>query len=59
MVGMIINIKPKGIKDFIQEDESLTSKITYEEFLRVESGFDDSGIDEAYKAYKKVIEKSK
>lgn len=50
-------IKPKGLKDFLQEDRSLSTPMTYEEFNNsIQSGFDDSGIDEAYEAYKRVLE---
>lgn len=50
-------IKPKSIMDFIREDPGLSEKITYEEFMKrsARSGFDDSGIEEAYEAYKKVM----
>lgn len=43
--------------DFIREDPGLSEKITYEEFMErsARSGFDDSGIEEAYEAYKKVM----
>lgn len=53
-----MNIKPKGLNEFLHEDKTLTRKITYEEFSRVESGFDDSRIDEAYEVYKKAIKQS-
>lgn len=50
-------IKPKGLKDFLEEDKSLTTPMTYKEFINsVQSGFDDSGIEEAYEAYKRVLE---
>ena len=49
----------KSIMDFIREDPGLSEKIIYEEFLErsSKSGFDDSGIEEAYEAYKRVIAK--
>lgn len=52
-------IKPKSIMDFIREDPGLSEKITYEEYmerLNRPGGFDDSGIEEAYEAYKRVIQ---
>ena len=50
-------IKPKGLKEFLAEDKSLTTRMTYEEFTNsVQSGFDDIGIEEAYETYKRVLE---
>lgn len=50
----------KSIMDFIREDPGLSEKITYEEYVERcnrPGGFDDSGIEEAYEAYKRVKEK--
>lgn len=50
-------VKPKGFHDYLKDDESLTKKMTYEEFINSQkTGFDDSGIEEAYEAYKRVLE---
>ena len=50
-------IKQKGFYDYLKDNETLTSKITYEEFINSQkSGFDDSGIEKAYEAYKRVLE---
>lgn len=50
-------IKQKGFHDYLKDDETLTRKITYEEFINSQkSGFDDSGIEKAYEAYKRVLE---
>lgn len=47
----------KSFMDYIREDPGLSEKITYEEFMErsARSGFDDSGIEEAYEAYKRVL----
>lgn len=45
-------IKPKSLMDYISEDASLSQKITYEEFQNfIQTGFDNSGIEEAYGSY--------
>ena len=49
-------IKPKVLKDFLEEDKSLTTPLTYEEFNSAQSGFDDIGIEETYETYKRVLE---
>lgn len=52
-------IKPKGLQDFLTEDPSLTEKITYEEFVRRQqttATIKDDGVEEAYNAYRKVLE---
>lgn len=52
-------IKPKGFKDFLAEDPSLTEKITYEEFVRRQqttTTIKDDGVKDAYNAYLKVLE---
>lgn len=59
MLRYLIMIKQKSIMDFIREDPGLSEKITYEEYMKRlnrPSGFDDSGIEEAYETYKKVIQ---
>lgn len=52
------HIKPKGLSDYLREDPSLTRKITYEEFKNSEvSGASlDDGIEEAYNAYKEILD---
>lgn len=50
-------IKQKGLEDYLKDDETLKIPLTYEEFnSSIQSGFDDSGIEEAYEAYKRVLE---
>ena len=50
-------IKPKGIMDYIAEDAELSRKITLEEFnSSTKTEVDDSGIEEAYKTYRKIID---
>ncbi len=51
-------IKPKGLQDFLNEDPSLTEKITYEEFENGQKAINmkDDGIAEAYDAYRRVLE---
>lgn len=52
-------VKPKSYLDFIAEDKSLTKKITLEEFENNEFAPENSDetIEEAYAAYKRVMEK--
>ncbi len=48
-------IKPKGLQEILTENPSLRKKITYEEYQdSIQSGFDDTGIEEAYRAYQSV-----
>lgn len=52
-------IKPKRFQDYLNDDPSLTEKITYEEFVRrqqVPSNQKDDSVEEAYNAYLKVLE---
>lgn len=51
-------IKPKGLQDFLNEDASLTEKITYKEFENGQKAINmkDYGIAEAYDAYRRVLE---
>ncbi len=49
-------IKPKGLQELLAEDPLLTKKIPYEELTSsTKQRVDDSSIDNAYKAYQKVI----
>lgn len=54
-----INIKPKGLQDFLAEDYSLTEKITFEEFVRRNQEMSiihkNDGVEEAYNTYLKVL----
>lgn len=52
-------VKPKSYLDFIAEDESLTKKMTLEEYENNEFAPENSDetIEEAYDAYKRVMEK--
>lgn len=51
-------IKPKSIMDYIVEDAVLSRKMTYGEFdSSTKTGVDDSEIEEAYKTYRKVIDR--
>ena len=50
--------KPKGLQDFLNEDSSLTEKITYEEFEKrqqITAIQKDDGVEEAYNGYRKVL----
>lgn len=52
-------IKPKSIQDFLDEDPSLTEKITYEEFIEKKAASKDNeeiSIEEAYDSYRRVLE---
>lgn len=54
-------IKPKGLKEILAEDPSLTEKITYEEFVRRQQAtatIKDDGVEDAYNAYLKVSEEN-
>lgn len=52
-------MKLKGLKECLEEDPSLTRKITYEEFQNsiVSCADLDDGVEEAYDSYKKVLGK--
>lgn len=50
-------VKQKGLKEFLEEDETLKQPMAYEDFNCVKHGFDDSGIEYAYNYYIKMIEK--
>lgn len=52
-------VKPKSYLDFIAEDESLTKKITLEEYENNKFAPENSDetIEEAYAAYKRVMKK--
>lgn len=52
-------IKQKGFQDYLNDDPSLTEKITYEEFIRrqqMSANQKDDGVKEAYNSYLKVLE---
>ena len=51
-------IKPKGLQDILNENPSLTEKITYEEFINRQqsTSIKDDGVEEAYNSYLKVFE---
>ena len=51
-------VKQKGFKDYLNDDPSLTEKITYEEFINSQkaTGIKDDGVEEAYNGYLKVLE---
>ena len=53
--------KPKGLQGYRQEDASLGKKVTYEQFASKEltSNNRDYKIEDAYRAYRKVIEQMK
>ena len=50
-------LKTKGIMDFIAEDGSLSTKITYEEFKNKKAAPNnsDDGIKEAFEAYCTIL----
>lgn len=48
-------INPKGLAEYLDDDPSLKREMTYEEFNNsITTGFDDSGIEEAFETYCKV-----
>lgn len=49
-------IKQKSLQDYLDEDKSLTTPRTYEEMTTFTYGVDDSGIEKAYDAFRKVEE---
>ena len=51
-------IKQKGFQDYLNDDQSLTEKITYEEFINSQKATNqkDDGIEEAYDSYRRVLE---
>lgn len=51
-------VKQKGFKDYLNDDPSLTEKITYEEFIYSQkaTGQKDDGVEEVYNDYLKVLE---
>lgn len=51
-------MKSKGLKEYLEDDPSLTQKITYEEFQNsiISCADLDDGVEDAYKTYKQVIE---
>lgn len=51
-------VKEKGLKEYLQDDETLKRKATYEKFSSVKYGFDDSEAKEAYKRYREIIDKN-
>lgn len=52
-------MKLKGLKEYLEEDPSLTRKITYEEFQNSIILCDDldDGVEEVYETYRNLIEK--
>lgn len=55
-------IKQKGLQDYLDDDPSLTEKITYEKFMRrqqMSSNQKDDGVEEAYNCYLKILEELK
>lgn len=48
-------ITPKGIMDFLKDDPMLTEKMTIDQLEGIKSDVDDSSLEEAYQAYKEVI----
>lgn len=53
-----MKIKPKSCMDFIAEDESLSKKMTAEEYENNKFAPEnsDESLSEAYTAYKKIME---
>ena len=49
-------LKRKKLQDFLEEDKSLTEKISYEEFLKKKAAPNntDDSITEVYEKYKKI-----
>ncbi len=54
-----MKIKPKSCLDFIAEDESLSTKMTAEDYENNKFAPEnsDESLNEAYAAYKRVMEK--
>ena len=50
--------KAKGLQGYLQDDKSLGKKVTYEQYMSKEltSHNRDYKIEDAYKAYRKVME---
>lgn len=45
-------VKPKGLKEILNEDSALQEKMTLEQFnSHIKTGIDNSNIEEAYKSY--------
>lgn len=53
--------KVKGLQGYLQDDKSLCKKVTYEQYMSKEltSHNRDYKIEDAYKAYRKVMEQKK
>ena len=52
-------IKQKGFQDYLNDDPSLTEKITYEEFMNKKATPKDNeeiSIEDAYDSYCRVLE---
>lgn len=44
-------INEKGLDGYLKDDKSLLEERTFEEMTSTKTGFDDSGIDEAYEEF--------
>lgn len=51
-------IIPKGYLGYLKDDPTLTEKRTFAELEDTQSGIDDSSLEEAYRAYQKVMAKN-
>lgn len=53
--------KAKGLQGYLQDDKSLGKKVTYEKYMSKEltSHNRDYKIEDAYKAYRKVVAQEK
>jgi len=49
----------KTLQDYLNEDPSLTEKVTLEEIENPKSGFDDSEVESVFYTYKQVLENSR
>lgn len=51
-------IKPKGLQDYLNDDPSLTEKVTYEEFINSQKSTSkkDDVVEEAYNSYLKILD---
>lgn len=52
-------IKPKGFADFLNEDPTLSEKITHEHTDGINTGFSDDELEKAYEECRKIVDKEK
>lgn len=59
MKDSVINVKTKGLSDFLSEDKSLTDTFSYEEFCEKKAAPNNSDdiLEDVYRAYRTALEK--